>query len=129
MKWLRRVACWAALALVGLNLPAAEAAKKAFDIPAGIAPGTLKQFSAQAGGHLLYSAEAVEGVKTNAVKGEFTACEVLDRMLIGTGLVFKQDEKTGALAIMHAASANDRGGSADASRDPTPSIAKKKTKP
>ncbi|MBI2250669.1 MAG: TonB-dependent receptor, partial [Brevundimonas diminuta] len=47
----------------------------------------------------LFAAEAVRGVRTAAVKGEFTPKEALDRMLDGTGLMVVQDEKTGALAV------------------------------
>jgi outer membrane receptor for ferric coprogen and ferric-rhodotorulic acid len=78
---------------------AAEAARKPFDVPAGAAPSTLKQFSAQAGGHLLYSADAVAGVTTNAVKGEFMPHQALDQMLDGTGLVGRRDAATGALSV------------------------------
>lgn len=127
VKWFRRICCWLAIGLVGLNLSAAEAAKKPFDIPAGTAPGTLKQFSAQAGGHLLYSAEAVEGVKTNAVRGAFTAREVIDRMLNGTGLAVKEDEKTGALAITPAESGNGQDHPAEP-REDAQSSTKKKTR-
>lgn len=83
----------------GPALRAAEAVKNRFDIPAGAALVTLKEFSAQAGGQLLYSAGAVEDVETSAVKGEFTAREAIDRMLVHTRLMAVQDERTGALAI------------------------------
>ncbi len=78
---------------------ALEPEKKAFEVPAGEALATLKQFSAQAGGRLLYSADAVENVKTNAVKGDVTPRAALDRMLAGSGLEVTQDERSGALAI------------------------------
>jgi len=107
------------------QLPAAtEAMKKSFDIPAGTAPATLKQFSAQAGGHLLYAADVVEGVKTNAVKGKLTNREVIDRMLTGTRLTAQQDEKTGAIAIMPVVNAKEP---LDRTLDSS-SIAKKKTR-
>jgi iron complex outermembrane receptor protein len=72
------------LTLSGFAAPAAETGKKSFDIPAGDAPATLKQFSLQAEGRLLYAAAAVEGVKTGAVKGEFTVRQALDKMLADT---------------------------------------------
>src|SRR5688500_3068150 len=78
---------------------AAEAARKAFDVPAGAASSTLKQFSAQAGGHLLYAADAIAGVTTNAVKGEFAPHVALDQMLDGTRLVGRRDAATGALSV------------------------------
>ncbi len=76
-----------------------EAERKPFDVPAGEALATLKAFSTQAGGRLLYSADAVQGVTTNALQGELTARDALDRMLAGTSLEVTQDERTGALAV------------------------------
>jgi outer membrane receptor protein involved in Fe transport len=82
-----------------ISAHAADSARKNFDVPAGAAANTLKQFSAQAGGHLLYSADAVAGVTTNAVKGEFTPHVALDQMLDGTRLVGRRDDATGALSV------------------------------
>ena len=78
---------------------AAEAAKKNFNLPAGVAGETLKQFAKQAGREIVFAPEAVGTVPTNAVKGELTPREALDQMLAGTGLVASQDVKTGALAV------------------------------
>ena len=75
----------------------ARAAKVAFDITAGTAERTLKDFSLQSGLEVLFVTDAASGVKTNAVKGEFTAREAIDRLLAGTPLVTTQDERTGAL--------------------------------
>jgi hypothetical protein len=120
-----RMGCSIALVLLALTASSAVSEKKAFDIPAGTAPGRLNEFSAQAGGHLLYSAETVNGAKTDAVKGVFTAREVIDRMLTGMGLVAKQDLETGALAIMPAAQADKNDGPAGNSPSAgTPSIKK-----
>jgi outer membrane receptor for ferrienterochelin and colicin len=87
-------------------LAAAPAAKKSYDIPAGNATATLKQFAAQSGEQVLYSTDAVEGVKTNAVSGSLTAREALDAMVAGTTLAVTQDKDTGALAVGRAASPN-----------------------
>jgi len=89
------------LALLVLEHPAraADATRRTFDVPAGAAPSTLKVFSNQAGGHLLYSAEAVAGVMTNTVKGEFAPADALDLMLDGTRLVARRDATTGALSV------------------------------
>src|SRR5687767_6568751 len=78
---------------------AADATRRNFDVPAGAASNTLKQFSAQAGGHLLYAADAIAGVTTNAVKGEFAPHVALDQMLDGTRLVGRRDAATGALSV------------------------------
>src|SRR5262245_57476356 len=77
-------ACWLPFALVSF---AADGAKKSFDVPLGAASSTLKLFASQAGGHLLYSADAVDGVTTNAVKGDFEPRDALDQMLDGTRLI------------------------------------------
>ena len=84
-----------------LVLPVLAAAhgKKVFDVPAGGALATLQQFSAQAGGRLLYSVDAVSGVLTRPVQGEFAPRDALSNMLAGTGLEVVEDERSGALAI------------------------------
>lgn len=99
------------LAAVSLGLALAAAAfaaeaRKSFDVPAGDAIATLKQFMAQADTRLLYSVEAVKSVQTNAVKGDLTPREALDRMIEGTGLEVSQNTKDGALAVNRAASPN-----------------------
>ncbi|SDS05149.1 TonB-dependent receptor [Opitutus sp. GAS368] len=76
-----------------------EPAKKTYDLPAGDAGIRLKQFSEISGRETLFAAETVRGVRTAAIKGEFTPVEALTRMLEGTGLVLVQDEKTGALGV------------------------------
>ena len=48
----------------------------------------------------------VSGAKTNAVSGDLTAREALDRMVAGTDLEVVQDDKTGALAVKRATGPN-----------------------
>ena len=79
---------------------AANNDKKDFDVPAGDAGGTLKRFAQQAHREIMFPAESVSGIKTNALKGEFTVREALDRMLAGTSLRATEDDKTGALVII-----------------------------
>lgn len=79
---------------------AAAAATKSFDIPVGAALPALKRFVAQSGEQLLYSAEAVQGVTTNPVKGVLTAREALDRMVEGTALRVVADKQNGALSLV-----------------------------
>jgi outer membrane receptor for ferric coprogen and ferric-rhodotorulic acid len=65
-----------AFALLPLRVVAAvpnDAAKKSFDVPAGDAPHSLKQFAQQSGLELLYSTKEIAGATTNAVKGVFHA--------------------------------------------------------
>ena|GEM_PF-4424689 len=78
--------------------PSAEAAK-IFDVPAKDILTSLRQFSAQSGEQLLYSADAISGVLTAAIKGTFTSQTALDRMLRGTGLIAIRDRKTRAFTI------------------------------
>ncbi len=95
-----------AAALLSLGARAADEAKKNYDLPAGDAALRLKEFSEASGRETLFAAETVRGVRTAAVKGEFTAPQALAHMLEGTGLAAVQDQKTGALAVKKAAGPN-----------------------
>jgi iron complex outermembrane receptor protein len=86
-------------ALVPAARPAAAAAKRTFALSAGDAAVTLRQFAEQSGEQVIYVVPKVRGVKTNPVHGEFTAREVLERMLANTELVIVQDRKTGAWLV------------------------------
>jgi outer membrane receptor protein involved in Fe transport len=77
---------------------AAEAAKRVFDLPRGDAAHTLKNF-ADAGVPIVYLVDQVRGATTNAVRGEFTPREALQRMLAGSGLEATQDAATGAFVV------------------------------
>ncbi|MBI4625704.1 MAG: hypothetical protein HY736_21100 [Verrucomicrobia bacterium] len=93
-------------AFIGLLLSAALGATSAtrrFDIPAGDAAPSLRLAAQQAGREIMFLAESVRGTRTAAVKGEFTAEDVLRRMIACTDLQLVQDEKSGALAIARAA--------------------------
>ncbi len=100
----------AALTCILSLLPAGAASaadtKKTFDIPAGAALPALKQFTAQSDEQLLYSAEVVQGVTTNSVKGTFTAREALDAMIGGTNLAVISDKQNGALSLVRVPSPN-----------------------
>ena len=78
---------------------AAEAAKKTFDVPAGEAVETLKQAAQQGGIEIMFSAEVVRGVRTNAVRGELSAREAIDQLLTNTELYVVTDDKTGAMSV------------------------------
>ncbi len=85
---------------------AAEAGAKSFDLPAGDAERALRDFSAQSGVQVLFSSETATGVRTNAVKGEFIPGEAMNRLLDRTGLVARQNVKSGALVISRRAPAD-----------------------
>ena len=116
----RTLACLLRTAALGamlfLTAHAAPETKKAFNLPAGEATRTLKQFSEASGRETLFAAETVRGVKTAAVKGELSPKEALDAMLVGTGLIAVQDDKTGALAIRRESSSNAPTGRQDSDR-------------
>jgi iron complex outermembrane recepter protein len=78
---------------------AAPAEKRPFDLPRGDATVTLKQFSATAGTPIVYLVDRVRGATTNAVAGEFTPRDALERMLAGSALEAAQDNATGALVV------------------------------
>ncbi|MCF7688015.1 MAG: TonB-dependent receptor [Cephaloticoccus sp.] len=91
-----------AVFLLGL-LTSAQAADegttKSYDLPAADATTAFQSFTEQSGHELIYPATVVAGVKTQAVKGEFTALEALNHMLAGTELVAVQDKESGAFAV------------------------------
>ena len=78
---------------------AAPAAKRTFNLPRGDAADTLKQFATAAGTPIVYLVDRVRGTTTNAVAGEFTPRDALDRMLAGSALEAAQDAATGALVV------------------------------
>lgn len=85
--------------LASASALAADGTPRNFDIPAGAAIETLKRAAQQAGAEIVFTAETVQGVKTNAVKGSMSAREALVAMVANTDLHIVQDEKTGALAV------------------------------
>lgn len=100
-----------------------------FDLPAGAAERTLKQFSERAGREVLFASDAVVDVRTNSVRGEFTPREAIERMLAGTKLTAVHEMKTGAIRVMSVAHANGKAGAAAAPPNPSPVTKKKASKP
>lgn len=84
---------------LALPLSAQESAKRTYDIPAGEAAKTLKQFSEQSGLGMIIASETARGIRTNPLKGDFTSRDALDLLLDGTGLVAERDAKSGAFAV------------------------------
>src|SRR5215207_9056897 len=91
----------AVLALTGCTFAQAanEEGKRTFNLTADSAEKSLKVFSEQSGRGVIFLADAVKGVQTNRVAGEFTPREALDALLNGTGLVSARDAATGAFAV------------------------------
>ncbi len=99
-----------------LNVGLATEEKKSFDVPAGEALATLKQAAQQAGAEIVFTAETVRGVKTNAVKGSMSAREALAAMVANTDLHIVQDQKTGALAVTKNGKNDPRAAQTDSDR-------------
>ena len=98
LRHLFAVLCFLSCVL-GPSALAQDRARRSFDLPAGAAEAALKRFSEQSGHGLLISTETARDVRTNAVKGELTARDALEKMLAGTGLVASQDLKNGAFVV------------------------------
>ncbi|PTX97674.1 TonB-dependent receptor [Opitutus sp. ER46] len=101
-RWGRRVG----FALLGWLMLAtafaADTTPRSFDLPAGEATEMLKRYAAQAEREILFPAESMAGIQTQAVHGTFTPRAALDRMLVGTGLVVVEHRRTGALLVHRA---------------------------
>jgi len=78
---------------------AQPAGAKPFDVSAGMAEDTLKEFSRESGMGVIAGNESVAGVRTNPVRGEFSPKAALDRMLEGTGLTEAEDAQAEAFAV------------------------------
>ncbi len=99
-RGLRRA--WLLLGILLAPLAALAADRNAtasFDVPAGDAAVTLKQFAEQSGQAVVYMVDAVRGVPTNAVKGRLAPLDALERLLAGSKLHAVADAKTGALSV------------------------------
>jgi outer membrane receptor protein involved in Fe transport len=91
---------WLAVCGVALAATAAAAeALKSFDIAAGTAVKTLRQFSEQSGLEVVFGTATAAQVRTNPVKGDFAPREALRQLLDGTGLQVVANERTGALTV------------------------------
>jgi len=94
--------------LVTFAFAQTTAKKQDFDIPAGEAKQSLKQFAAQTNEQLLAADTATAGVKTNAVRGEMTSANALDLMLANTGLKADYDTKTRSFAVRKERKPNEK---------------------
>src|SRR5688500_20249563 len=90
----RRVSFWFSGFVLASSLAlGAQPVRKNFDLPGESADVALRKFSQQAGQQILFASEIAEGVRTNPVKGEFTALEAANRLLAGTALYVVADQK------------------------------------
>lgn len=95
--------------------------KKTFDLPAGEAAATFKQFIAQSQVQLLYVADEIAGVRTNALKGEYATRDAIDQLLAGTRLTAVQTAN-GSIAIKAAPLPNESRAAPAPARGDRPSL-------
>jgi outer membrane receptor protein involved in Fe transport len=99
-RWRKRRAVSLALTLLCASWTATGSApRRVFQIPPGDAANTLKRFCDQSGEQIVFPIDLVRGVQTNAVQGEMSAREALDRLVAHTGLVVLVDARSGALTV------------------------------
>lgn len=72
---------------------------QSFDLDAGDATQTLKEFAKQSRLSIVFDPQGVKGVQTQEVVGMLLAKDALERMLESTSLVFNEDLETGAFAV------------------------------
>ncbi len=86
------------------SLLTAAAAAADFNIPGGDLEKALDTYSKQAGIRLMYSDDAVKGVRTRGVNGAVSSDDALARLLSGTGFVM-QHRASGTVTIVRDARA------------------------
>ena len=96
-----RFKCWIAIASISLAaLPGvAFAQARAIDIPAEDLQSALNAYISQSGIELVYRADDVSGLNSQAVRGSFTPEEALARLLQGTSLT-AQRGASGAFVVV-----------------------------
>lgn len=99
--------CCALTATVSVAGATSDAGKRSFNLPRGDAAATLREFAAAAGMPIVYLVDRVRGAPTNAVAGEFTPRDALERMLAGSGLEAAQDAATGAFVVSRKRTTSD----------------------
>ncbi len=95
---------WVKLICILVILSYVSCSKKehyAFDIRAGEASETLKQFADQARVEILINEKDLKKIITNSVHGTMPSLTALKKMISGTGLVFIHDRETNAIAVYY----------------------------
>ena len=94
--------------VAGAMLFATSVFGKEFNIPSGSLNAALNAYGKHTGIQLIYSGDAVSGVRTKGVKGDFSAADALSRLLDGTGLTSRHE--SGGIVVSRDASAELRDG-------------------
>lgn len=89
-----KIAAMLGVSVAGLSVAGAAP----FDIPAGDMDAALRAYMTQSGVQLLVPVDAVKGMRTRGVKGDFSADAALAHILSGSGLIKHQED--GAIAII-----------------------------
>lgn len=69
----------------------------------------MKQFSQQAGVDVVFATRVTDGVRTEAVKGDYVPLDALNQMLSGTPLVARPDDRTGAIMVSRGRAPDPKG--------------------
>ena len=72
-----------------------------FDVKAGKASETLKQFSVQSGINILFSENDLQGIETQKISGKMTPEMALEKMISDSGLIFHHDKDSQAIAVYY----------------------------
>lgn len=99
--------CFFALLLGAAPTWAAENGKKTFNLSADRAEKALRLFSTQSGREVVFAPDVAEGVRTNAVRGDYSPAEAMDLLLDGTGVRARQDPASGAFVVLRVSDPND----------------------
>jgi len=78
-----------------------------FDIPAGDLNAALDAYASTTGTQLIVSSDAIHGVKTRGVSGDYSNDEALSRILSGTGFIVRHKPGTSIIVRERSSSAND----------------------
>jgi iron complex outermembrane receptor protein len=84
---------------VAAMFTSADGPPRRFAIPAGEASETLRQFTATAEQQVIFMVDVVQGVRTNAVAGDYPPRIALEKMIAGTGLERVVDPNSNAWMI------------------------------
>jgi iron complex outermembrane receptor protein len=80
------------LATSGIMFLATAVSARNFDVPSGDLGQALKTYIAQTGAQLVFSTNAVKGVKTKGVTNNISDDAALSTILLGTGFVARRDD-------------------------------------
>lgn len=77
-------------AAAAFSSPALAQEVRSYDIPAGALPDVLNAYARQAGVELAYRAELTASASSAGLKGSYGVAEALSRILVGTGIAYRQ---------------------------------------